>query len=213
MRKAISGFFALAIAAGGIFVAAQAVSAHSRPIRFDPPPGAVLSSAPAEISGWFTSEIRLDPNWSYLHVTDAQGNRVDMGDTKLSADRRQETVALKSGLADGIYTVEWRTFDDKDGAVFGDCYNFFVGQTAADAAVSASTRLDNGSKCSRISIETGGSTPTPDMIATATAPASEAPAASSDSGSSGVPVWALILGIIAGAVVGGGVARFAWPRS
>ena len=215
LRKTISGIFALAVAAGRILFAVQVASAHSRPIRFDPAPGAVLTAAPGEINGWYTDDIRLDPNWSYIHVTDSQGNRVDTGDTKLSSDRRQETVALKSGLGDGMYTVEWRTFDDTDGAVFGDCYNFFVGQAAADAAAKSGTTLFGGAKCNAIDLETGGGTPTPDMVATATAPAPEGgdTASTSSSGSSGVPVWALVVGIIAGVAVGGVGGRFVGSKS
>ncbi len=82
-------------------------------------------------------------------------------------------MQLKSGLGDGMYTVEWRTFDDADGAVFGDCYTFFVGQAAADAAVQNQTLLFGGDKCGTIDLETGGATPTADMVATATAPAVE----------------------------------------
>ncbi len=211
--------FAAAVAAAlvGVGVLVVGVSAHSKPIRFDPAPGAVLTSAPTEVNGWFSDDIRLDPNWSYLHVTDAQGNRVDTGDTKLSTDRRQETVALKSGLGDGMYTVEWRTFDDGDGAVFGDCYTFFVGQAAADAAVKNQTLLFGGDKCGTIDLETGGATPTADMVATATAPAVEGAAdagsGSSSSSSSGIPVWGLIVGIIGGVAVGGVGGRFVGGKS
>ena len=206
---------AVATAVLGFGALAVGVSAHSRPVRFDPSPGAVLTAAPAEISGWYTDDIRLDPNWSYIHVTDSQGNRVDTGDTKLSTDRRQETVALKSGLADGMYTVEWRTLDDTDGAVLGDCYNFFVGQAAADAASKNQTTLFGGDKCNAIDLETGGTTPTPSEVATATAPAPEggASSSSSSSSSSGVPVWSLIVGVIAGVAVGGVGGRFVGGKS
>ena len=71
----------LVLVTGG--VAATQVFAHSRPLRFDPAPGAVLQAAPASITGYFTSDIRRDPNWSFIHVEDAQGQRVDTGDTCL----------------------------------------------------------------------------------------------------------------------------------
>jgi methionine-rich copper-binding protein CopC len=186
------------------------VSAHSRPIRFDPAPGSVLTAAPSSITGWFTSDIRRDANWSFIHVTDAQGNRVDTGDSTLSSDRRQMTANLKSGLTDGRYVVTWRTFDDADGAVFGDCFTLYVGQAAADAAVTDKTRLDAGSSCERIDVETGGSTPTPAMVATATAPPVEGDgtnAEESDSDGGGVPVWGLVVGVVAGVVVGGAGGR------
>src|SRR3954469_3349256 len=93
----------LVLVAGGI--AATQVFAHSRPLRFDPAPGAVLQAAPASITGYFTSDIRRDPNWSFIHVEDAQGQRVDTGDSALSTDRLQMTATLKPGLAPGAYLV------------------------------------------------------------------------------------------------------------
>jgi methionine-rich copper-binding protein CopC len=196
-------------------VTTQIVSAHSRPIRFDPAPGSVLQAAPAKIDGWFGSEIRRDPNWSFLHVTDAQGNRVDTGDTALSTDRLQQTATLKSGLAPGMYTVTWRTFDDGDGEIFGDCYTFFVGQAAADAAVAAKTRLDGGSKCDRIEISAKNGTPTPQQVAAVATAAvtksdddSAATSGHTDSSSGGGSstgklILGLVIGLVGGAVLGG----------
>ncbi len=179
--------------------------AHSRPVLFDPAPGAVLDAAPASVQGWFTSDLRRDPNWSFLHVADSQGNRVDSGETSLSSDRRSMSVALKPGVGPGAYTVTWRTYDDTDGAVFGDCFTFFVGKAAADAAVAAGTRLDAGGKCARIDVESKAGTPTAAQL-TPSASAGTAntegagPAASGGSGK--VHWWLLIPGIAGGLAVG-----------
>ena len=190
-------------------VATQIASAHSRPLRFDPSPGQVLQAAPAQVQGWFGSEIRRDPNWSFIHVTDSQGNRVDTGDTALSSDRLQQTATLKSGLAPGMYTVTWRTFDDGDQEIFGDCYVFFVGQSAADAAVANKTRLDAGSKCDRIEISAKNGTPTPQQVAAAatasvmqSADEDSAKSESSSSDSGGSSTGKLVLGLVIGAVAG-----------
>jgi methionine-rich copper-binding protein CopC len=145
-------------------VAATQVFAHSRPLRFDPAPGAVLQAAPASITGYFSSDIRRDPNWSFLQVTDAQGQRVDAGETTLSSDRLQMTTTLKSGLGPGSYLVTWRSWDDADGEIFGDCYVFYVGQAAADAGVTSKARLDGGSKCQRIEYAAKSGTPTPSKL-------------------------------------------------
>src|SRR6478672_11917876 len=109
LRTAVVAALLVLMASG---VAATQVFAHSRPLRFDPAPGAVLQAAPASITGWFGSDIRRDPNWSFLQVTDAQGQRVDMGETALSSDRLQMKATLKSGLGPGAYMVSWRTWDD-----------------------------------------------------------------------------------------------------
>jgi methionine-rich copper-binding protein CopC len=186
------------------FLAVATAEAHSRPIRFDPAPGVVLQSAPAQVTGYFTNELRRDPSWNFIQVKDAQGNTVSTGDVQLSADRLQMSIALKSGLGPGMYLVGWRSWDDTDGEIFGDCYTFFVGQAAADAAATNKTRLDGGSACERLEISATEGTPTAAQVATATAPEEEASAdgGGSSGGSSDVPVWALIAGIAGGLVVG-----------
>jgi methionine-rich copper-binding protein CopC len=191
----------LAIAA--LFLAVQTVFAHSRPVLLQPAPGAVLDTAPAQVRGWFTSELRRDPNWSFLKVTDAQGTRVDTGETTLSSDRKQMTVALRTGLGAGRYLVAWRTFDDADGEIFGDCYVFFVGQAAADASVAGNGRLDGGSACERIEFSASNGTPVPGTTPTAAGEDDHADDDHAESDStSGLPVWALILGVAGGVVVG-----------
>jgi methionine-rich copper-binding protein CopC len=211
----------LAVALFGVLaIGAHVVLAHSRPIRFDPPPGAILSTAPAKVDGWFTNELRRDPNWTFLHVTDAQGNRVDAGEVTLSADRRQMSVALRSGLGHGRYQVTWRTYDDLDGAIFGDCYVFFVGQAAADAAYSDKTRLDGGGRsCERIDVEAKEGTPIAGGTPAATAEAGEGeagddgqPEEAGEANSGDVPVWGLVLGVVAGVALGGLGARFLGSR-
>lgn len=193
----------------GIVVAASAVaamlyvqlaSAHSRPIRFDPAPGAVLSAAPAQVSGWFTSDLRRDPNWNFIRVLGPNGQRVDTGEPILGADRLSMTVNLQSGLGAGRYLVTWRTWDDADGEIFGDCYTFFVGQAAADAAIAQKVRLDGGSQCERIEFDAGGGTPVPGQTQTPESPAGEDDHSEDDGG--GLPGWALIAGIGGGLALG-----------
>lgn len=150
---------AAVVAVGACLLAAGLVSAHSRPVRFDPAASAILTAAPSQVTGWFTQPLRRDASWNFIHVINEQGARVDTGDISLSADRKQMSIALNSGLPTGRYLVNWRTWDDNDGAIFGDCYYFFVGQAAADAAVTANTRLDGGAACQRIDVSGREGTP------------------------------------------------------
>jgi methionine-rich copper-binding protein CopC len=122
------------------------VQAHSRPVRFDPAPGEVLSSAPARVTGWFTSDLRRADE-SFIKVLNADGEEVQTGDVEISSDRRQMSSALPSDVEDGRYLVFWSTFDDADGEVFQGCYAFFVGQDAADAAIEDGQALDGGADC------------------------------------------------------------------
>ena len=193
-----TGIVIAVTAAAMLFV--QLVSAHSRPIRFDPAPGAVLAAAPVQITGWFTSELRRDPNWNFLRVTGPTGQVVHTGEPILSSDRLSMSVNLQSGLGPGRYLVTWRTWDDADGEIFGDCFTFFVGQEAANAAVAEKYRLDGGSQCERIEFDAGAGTPVPGQTPTPEAPAGEDH--EDDEDGSGLPGWALVLGIGGGLAVG-----------
>ncbi|HXH22914.1 MAG TPA: copper resistance protein CopC [Dehalococcoidia bacterium] len=213
MRKIGAAALAAAIAVIAIVLGFGVAGAHSRPVRLEPAPGAVLQSAPAQVQGWFTADLRRDPNWTFIRVTDAQGNRVDTGETVLSANRRQMTATLRSGLGPGRYLVTWRTWDEVDGAIFGDCYYFFVGQAAADQALAENLRLDGGRACERIDVSARGGTPVPGLTPTVAATAAAAdghdePAEDDgEDGDGGVPVWGLALGIAGGVVVGAVGAR------
>jgi methionine-rich copper-binding protein CopC len=143
MRKLL---FIPVLAALAALASISLVDAHSRPVRFDPDPGEVLSSAPSEVTGWFTSDIRRADE-SFVHVLDHDGAEVQTGEAQLSTDRRQMSTALQTGLAAGRYVVYWSTLDDADGEVFTGCYAFFVGQAAADEAVEHGEALDGGGDC------------------------------------------------------------------
>jgi hypothetical protein len=98
------------------------------------------------VTGWFTEDLRRAAE-SFIQVLDDNGTTVSAGDTNIAADRRQMTVNLQSGLGEGRYIVYWSSLDDGDGDVFSGCYAFFVGQAAADNAVSNSEALDAGADC------------------------------------------------------------------
>ena len=222
MKQSAAGALALIFAVLFVGIA----FGHSRPIRLEPAPGVVLDAGPGQVTGWFTQPLRRDPNWTYIQVTDAQGARVDTGDVMLSDDRKQMTVNLNSNLPDGRYLVTWRGWDDNDGAIFGDCYAFFIGQDAADAAISGNTRLDGGSACQRIDVSAREGTPvaggTPQTTATAEGhndageadvdpPADGAINEADDGGD--IPTWGLILGVAGGLAVGGVGGRLVGNRS
>jgi methionine-rich copper-binding protein CopC len=208
---------ALSLIAAILFVGV--VLGHSRPIRFDPAPGAVLNVAPSQVTGWFTQPLRRDANWNFIQVTNEQGTRVDSAELILSADRKQMTVNLNSNLPPGRYLVTWRTWDDNDGAIFGDCYAFFVGQAAADAALTANARLDGGGACQRIDVSGREGTPVAGGTPQATPvgehslgePEAGNPQNGGDDGS-GVPVWGLMLGVAGGVAVGLVGGRFIGAR-
>lgn len=207
MRKTFFALAALGIIA--VVALASTASAHSRPIRFSIPPGSVLTSTPDQLTAWFVADLRNDPNWNFLKVEDAQGNQVDDGNLSLATNRLSMSVGLRPGLPEGRYLVTWRSWDDIDGAIFGDCYTFFVGQAAADEAVSEGIRLDGGEACERIEVDARGGTPVPGSTPAA---GGEHGHDESDSDGSGIPLWALIVGVGVGVMVGGIGGKLAGAR-
>ena len=210
------------VAAGLSLLTVQLVSAHNHPVLFDPAPAAVLEEAPAEVTAWFAGPVRRDSNWTYLRVFDADGNRVDTDEVTISEDRRQMSVGLQPDLPPGGYMVTWRNWDDEDGFILGDCYKFYVGQEAADAALADGVRLFGGAACEGIGVSAREGTPTPAQLTPTPPPDPDAPAGGTgatsspdddnDDGDGGVPIWSLAAGVIAGAVVGGAGVRLLGPR-
>lgn len=218
MNKRISALILGAVVAG-LALTVQIVSAHNRPVLFDPAPAAVLDQAPSEVTAWFAGPLRRDANWTYLRVVDADGNRVDTEELTFSEDRRQMTVGLNADLAPGSYMVTWRSWDDDDGFILGDCYRFYVGQEAAEAAIADGTRLFGGEGCETIGVSGREGTPTPEQLTPTPEPDPDAPAAGngatepSEDGDDGVPIWVLALGVIGGLVVGGFGMKLAGTRA
>ncbi len=145
LKRLLLGVVAVASLAVAV-LSVSSVFAHSRPIRFEPAPGAVLAAAPARIDGWFTSDLRRADE-SFIRVFDAEGSAVGVGEIELSTDRRQMAVALTGAVDPGRYLVHWSTFDAEDGEVFAGCYTFFVGADAAAAALADGVALDGGADC------------------------------------------------------------------
>jgi methionine-rich copper-binding protein CopC len=227
LRNIWSGLgLAVVAAAVGLFVLPIGlVTAHVRPVLLDPPPGTVLDAAPAQVQAWFNGEIRRDPNWTFLQVRDMEGNRVDTGETQLSDDRLSMVVALQPDLAPGRYLVTWRNWDDNDGAILGDCYVFFVGAEARDAALAEGYRLDGGGDCERIDVDTDNGTPVPGETPSPEPEPTEEPAQSTatpangdgavadNDASDGIPAWLLVIGAGGGLVAGVVIGRLTGSRS
>lgn len=222
MNKRITALVLGAVVAGLSVLTVQLVSAHNRPVLFDPAPAAVLDQAPSKVTAWFAGPVRRDPNWTYLRVFDAEGNRVDTDEVTISDDRRQMSVGLQPDLPPGGYMVTWRNWDDEDGFILGDCYRFYIGQDAADAAIAEGTRLFGGEGCEAIGVSGTDGTPTPEELTPTPAPDPDAaatgstgPDSSSEDGEDdggGVPAWTLALAAVGGLVIGGAGVKLLSPR-
>jgi hypothetical protein len=118
-----------------------------------------------------------------LIVVNDSGDQVDLGATLDDDDRKHVSIAMPPSMPDGRYTVIWHSLSDEDGEEAQGAFHYYVGTGPTPVA--------------------SGDAPS----GTATVEPTAAPtAAPSDNGDDdgGVPVWALVLGVIAGLVVGGG---------
>ena len=85
--------------------AAPEAKAHAFLDHAIPSVGSSASTAPKEVSAWFTQE--LEPAFSAIEVTDAGGGRVDKADSHVDpADATLLHVSLKP-LGPGTYRVHW----------------------------------------------------------------------------------------------------------
>lgn len=98
--------FGLSVCAAALVLATWRAEAHAQLRHADPPVGASLGVAPAQVSLIFSEGV--EPAFSSVTVTDAAGARVDRDD--LRRDLAQIThllLGLKS-LSPGSYRVDWK---------------------------------------------------------------------------------------------------------
>ncbi len=97
-------------------------SAHAFLDHAQPRVGNTVATAPREVTLWFTQ--KLEPAFSTITVTNAAGQRVDTGKTRVSGN--QMSVSLRSGGA-GKYRVTWRVLSVDTHTTDGS-FTFQVGQ-------------------------------------------------------------------------------------
>jgi len=86
-------------------LSASSAFPHSIVIRSNPMADAILQTAPREVAIFFSERILAAR--SSIVVEDANGSRVDNGDSSVDANGRVMRVSLKN-LAAGTYNVTWR---------------------------------------------------------------------------------------------------------
>ncbi|CCK28979.1 integral membrane protein [Streptomyces davaonensis JCM 4913] len=130
----------LLLAAAGLLLAgAGPVSAHAALTGSDPQQGAVVDQAPDRISLTFSEDIALSDD--SLRVLAPDGKRVDTGKPS-GVSGTTYAVNLKSGLADGTYTVSYQVVSADSHPVAG-AYTFSIGAPSA-TTVSVSDQTAGG---------------------------------------------------------------------
>jgi len=86
-----------------LLLATGEANAHAMLDHAEPRVGNKVTTAPREVTLWFTQ--KLEPAFSSITVTNAAGERVDSGKTRVSGS--QMSVSVRS-LGAGTYRVKWR---------------------------------------------------------------------------------------------------------
>lgn len=102
--------------------AAGEASAHASLDRAEPRVGHKVATPPREVTLWFTQ--KLEPRFSSITVTNAAGERVDTGKTRVNGG--QMSVPIRAG-GSGTYRVNWRVLSVDAHATEGN-FTFQVGQ-------------------------------------------------------------------------------------
>lgn len=139
---------------GLALVASPPAGAHAEYYASEPPRGARLDAAPTEVV--VTLSEAIDPAGSGLDVTDAEGNRVDEGETRIENGATPILRAsLKPGLGAGAYRVSWHALSTVDGHITSGTFGFAVGEFEPPTSTQGGTDYDPASATSRAISYTG----------------------------------------------------------
>ena len=105
-------------------------AAHANYIRSNPAADARLLRPPTEVRVTFSEPP--DPGASRIEVFNAQGSRVDRGDTR-SSDEANGLVVSLGEIADGGYVVSWQVLSTVDGHTTRGSFVFALGDAELPA--------------------------------------------------------------------------------
>jgi len=106
MKKHLSIVSAAHIAAATVALAATSLAfAHATPTRQQPAAGATVTATTDKVAIDF--DDRLEPAFSSINVTDAQGKSVVGGKSAVDAANPKHMSVSVGTLAPGKYTVAW----------------------------------------------------------------------------------------------------------
>jgi methionine-rich copper-binding protein CopC len=95
----------LAAAVLAVGLAGLSAGAHSFPERSEPRVGAIVRTPPSQVRIWFDGE--LEPAFSRIQVTDAEGHAVHRGEARVDSRDRHLLAVDLGPLTPGRYTVRW----------------------------------------------------------------------------------------------------------
>ncbi|HET6859587.1 MAG TPA: copper resistance protein CopC [Streptomyces sp.] len=109
-----------------LLAGAAPASAHAALTGSDPKDGAVVATAPKEVSLTFSEQISLGDD--SIRVLEPSGKRADTGDVRdlTAGGVVRHGVDLHAGLPDGTYTVAWRAVSADSHPISG-AFTFSIG--------------------------------------------------------------------------------------
>ncbi len=116
-RSSLAGIIPLLL-----LLASGEATAHAFLDHAEPRVGNTVAAAPHQVTLWFTQ--KLEAAFSTITVTNAAGERVDTGKTRVSGN--QMSISLRAGGA-GTYHVTWHVLSVDTHTTDGN-FTFQVGQ-------------------------------------------------------------------------------------
>ncbi|RSS66049.1 hypothetical protein EF912_00065 [Streptomyces sp. WAC07061] len=136
---------ALVIAAllATLFTAAAPATAHAALTASDPQDGAVVATAPAQVTLSFSEQVAMGDD--SIRVMDPQGKRVDTGELRdmCSGSTVRYGTALHPGLPNGTYTVAWQAVSADSHPISG-AFTFSVGAPSATSVTLPDRKVGGG---------------------------------------------------------------------
>ncbi|WP_030215585.1 copper resistance CopC/CopD family protein [Streptomyces sp. NRRL WC-3626] len=125
---------------GALLAGAAPASAHAALTGSDPGQGAVVDTAPAQISLTFSEQIAVSDD--AVRVLDPKGKRIDRGEPA-NPSGTTYTVRLLSGLPDGTYTVAYQVVSADSHPVAG-AFTFSIGAPSETTVSVSAQASDDG---------------------------------------------------------------------
>jgi copper transport protein len=156
MRSLRAVLLVAVLALAGVGVLASPASAHALLERSYPAAGASLPQAPHTMLLYFTEAP--EPSLSTVSLLNSSGQAVPgVGKPAPAPGNAQELRVPLPRLADGVYTVSWRTVSKVDGHVTGGSFAFGIG-VQPSSGVATAQAAKGGSP-------SAGSAPSPAAVA------------------------------------------------
>ncbi|MFB6562953.1 copper resistance CopC/CopD family protein [Streptomyces sp. NPDC056400] len=133
----------LATLLAALFTAAAPATAHAALTASDPKDGAVVATAPAQVTLSFSEQVAMGDD--SIRVLDPQGKRVDTGELRdmCSGNTIRYGTALHAGLPNGTYTVAWQTVSADSHPISG-AFTFSIGAPSATDVTLPTARAGGG---------------------------------------------------------------------